>query len=55
MVLQWPGTLLEEAKEEDIEISFLELSNIIITLNSGMITNMRNYCDEDEFEDVASS
>lgn len=33
--------------------SFLEL--FYLTLSSGMIANIRKYCDEDEFEDVTSS
>ena len=49
-ILQYLRKTLEEAEEENIEISFLELANIITTLSSGMITN-RKYCDKDKFKE----
>ena len=34
---------MEEAEEEHIEISLLNMSIIIITLNKNMITNIKKY------------
>ena len=54
-ILVWAEKRQKMEAEEDIEISFLELSCIIITLSNGVIIKIRKCCDEDEFEDVASS
>ena len=45
------------AEEEDIEVAFLDLSDIILTISNGVITDIRKEFDEldDDVDDIIIS